>query len=484
MYQGFTKKLTASLIVAALGGATFSAQAEQEFDIIVKLKNQNSPFSINAAQQQNMKASSANPVAYHKAQANIRKNQVNKFVSQAGIQPKFVYSNTYYGFAATVNQSQMDALQRNPNVEAVYRDKEYHLLDSQKTRFNNNSAAYKNRRKLVEWPQSVPQGPADSGSVSSSYKGAGQHVYVIDSGIDADHKDIAGNLGLSYAPEFCFRPGDTELCPYPYSDDNGHGTHVAGTIGAMDNDIDSLGVAPESTIHAVKVCSSAGSCPGSAILAGLNWSVFDMLGHGKPAVANLSLGGGDDEAAGTCTEDGYEGDHFVAEAYCNAAHQGMVIVVAAGNSSADAAGFSPAKFNSTIAVSSYVSYDAETGEAAFNDFSNWGEGANDWSSLPSGVITIAAPGNQIESLNRTHANTRLSGTSMASPAVAGGAALVLEKYPQAMDFSALQNVRQTLVDNATIPLSVIIDNATDTDDVYNQEFPHAEGLLNLEFLDE
>ena len=131
MYQGFTKKLTASLIVAALGGVAYSAHAEQEFDVIVKLKNQSSPFSISAAQQQNMKASLSNPVAYHKAQASIRKNQVNKFVNQAGIQPKFIYSNTYYGFAAKVDQSQMEALQRNPNVEAVYRDKEYQLLDSQ-----------------------------------------------------------------------------------------------------------------------------------------------------------------------------------------------------------------------------------------------------------------------------------------------------------------------------------------------------------------
>lgn len=479
MYQGFTKKLTASLIVATLSGAAFSAHAEQEFDVIVKLKNQNSPFSLSAAKQLNMKASS-NPVAYHKAQANLRKSKVNKFVNQMRIQPKFVYANAYYGFSATVNETQMTALQNNPNVEAVYRDVEYQLLDAQKTAFSKNYNSYKKRRKLVEWPQSVPQAPTDTGSLNSSYKGSGQHVYVIDSGIDADHKDIAANMGLSYAPEFCFRPGNSELCPYPYSDDNGHGTHVAGTIGALDNDIDTLGVAPEATIHAVKVCTAAGSCPGSAILAGLNWSVFDMLGHGQPAVANLSLGGGDSVDAGTCTADGYVGSHFVAEAYCNAAHQGMVIVVAAGNSSSDAAEFSPAKFDSTIAVSSYVSYDNSTGEAVFNEFSNWGDGANDWSSLPSGAITIGAPGNAIESLNRTHGNIKLSGTSMASPAVAGGAALVLEKYPQAMDYTALQNVRQILVDNAAIPSSVVLDSDPDSG---TSIYPHAEGLLNLEFLD-
>lgn len=480
MYQGFTKKLTASLIVAALSGVVYNAHAEQEFDVIVKLKNQDSPFSINAAQQQNMKASFSSPVAYHKAQAQVRKSRVSKFVNQMRIQPKFIYSNAYYGFSATVNEAEMRALKNNANVEAVYRDKEYKLLDSQKTRHGGNNNSYganKRNRNLVEWPQIVPQGPLESGSVDSSYKGDGQHVYVIDSGIDANHKDISANLGLSYAPEFCFRPGDSELCPFPYSDDNGHGTHVAGTIGALDNDIDSLGVAPAATIHAVKVCSSAGSCPGSAILAGLNWSVFDMLGHGQAAVANLSLGGGDEDPAGSCTVDGYEGDHFVAEAYCNAAHQGMIIVVAAGNSSADAAEFSPAKFDSTITVSSYTSYDADFGEAAFSAFSNWGDGANEWSDLPSGAITIGAPGNAIESLNRTHANTLLSGTSMASPAVAGGAALVLEKFPQSMDYTALQNVRQMLVDNATLPSIVIIDEGEEV-------YPHSEGILNLRFLDE
>ena len=69
---------------------------------------------------------------------------------------------------------------------------------------------------------------------------------------------------------------------------------------------------------------------------------------------------------------------------------------------------------------------------------------------------------------------------MASPAVAGGAALVLEKYPQAMDYSALQNVRQILVDNATIPSSVVLDSDPDSG---TSIYPHAEGLLNLEFLD-
>lgn len=467
----FNKKVLVTLCSMALLGTSQIAAAQESYNVIVKLKNPNSPFAISKADAKKT-ATPQSRAKFFRAQAKSRQLTAKSYARKMRIRPKHVYDTAYFGFSATVTKSQKEALQNDPNVEAVYEDKVYTIFNRNSKRYRT----YKTKRKLIEWPQVVPQAPLESGSTDSSYKGSGQHVYVLDSGADTYQKDLKANIGLGYAPVFCFRPGDNRLCPLPYSDDNGHGTHVAGTIAALDNDINSLGVAPEATIHPVKVCTYVGSCPGSAILAGLNWSVFDMLGRGKSAVANLSLGGGSDEEAGTCDANGYTGDNFIAESYCNAAHQGMVIVVAAGNSSADAAGFSPAKFDSTITVSSYATYDANNDKVAFSDFSNFGQGANTWSSVDSGVITIGAPGTKITSLNRTHANMSLSGTSMASPAVAGAAALVLEKHPQSLDFSALENVRKMLVDNAIYPGTVEIDDE-------DLSFPHSEGILSVRFLD-
>lgn len=489
------KKLTkktavASLVLAALSGAN-SAIASEKMDVIVKLKNNAAPFSVSASKSlSNQKLS---PQKLHQLQGQKRQAMVKQYLSANKISPKHVYSSVYTGFAATVSEKQLEILKNDPNVEAVYPDQMYKLyaptLSSNGSNFsaekgkkkNKAQRTYKKKRKLIDWPQQTPQAPAESGAMESSYKGSGQHVYVLDTGVDVKQNDIKDNLGLSYAPQFCAWPSDNRVCPMPFSDDHGHGTHVAGTIGALDNDINALGMAPEATIHAVKVCTAGGSCPGSSILAGLNWAVFDMLGHGKAAVANLSLGGPADQEAGVCDETGYTGDNFIAESYCNAAHQGMVVVVAAGNDSDDAAFYSPAGLDSTITVSSYTSYDSLSGEAVFTDFSNYGTGPNSFSDRESGAITIAAPGDGILSLNRTHATRGMSGTSMASPAVAGAAALVLEKYPQSMDFSAFLNVRQMLVDNATVPAFYSTEPDSDGNPL---DFPHEEGLLNVRFLDE
>ncbi|WP_196139566.1 S8 family serine peptidase [Aliikangiella sp. G2MR2-5] len=487
MKKIFKKTLVSSLVLAA-ASMSHIASASNEQNVIVKLKNPSASFSISASQKDTLNVS---PQAFHQKQGKLRLANVKSFIQKNQIKPKHVYSNVYSGFSATLTQDQIDSLLKDPNVAAVYPDKIYNIYGAslnknapEQLKASKKSKAQKTtkrKRKLIDWPQVVPQGPADSGAMISSYRGNGQHVYVLDTGVDVNQNDIKDNLGLSYAPEFCHWPGDNKVCPMPFSDDHSHGTHVAGTILASDNDINALGMAPEATLHAVKVCSNVGSCPGSTILAGLNWAVFDMLGRGTASVANLSLGGPTDEDAGVCDENGYAGDNFIAESYCNAAHQGMVIVVAAGNDSDDASGYSPAGLDSTITVSAYSSYDPETGEAVYTNFSNYGVGSNTWSDRESGVITIAAPGESILSLNRTHATTRMSGTSMAAPAVAGAAALVLEKYPQAMDFSAMQNVRQLLVDNATIPAFYSTKPDSDGNEL---NFPHEEGLLNLLFLDD
>ena len=472
------KKLIASMVIAALSSTAGSVLANDTFDVIVKLKDGNQPFVVS-----NKEADSKGLTLSqrHAELGQQRKLNVEGFTTKNKISTKHVYNNVYYGFSASVTQAQLDELKRDPNVAGVYEDKILHIVGSKgHGNFSPAHQTYKKRRTIVDWPQIVPQAPAESGAADSSYRGAGQHVYVIDTGIDTSQNDLADNLGDSYAAESCGWPDDVRLCPESYSDDHGHGTHVAGTVAAADNAINALGIAPQATVHAAKVCTKEGSCPTSSILDGLNWAVSDMLGRGQPAVANLSLAGPADGDAGECSDTGYIGDDVVAESYCNAAHQGMVIVVAAGNSSDDAALYTPAGFDSTITVSSYTSYDDLTGEAVFTNFSNYGQGPNDWSTRESGAITIAAPGDTILSLNRTHAVRNMSGTSMASPAVAGAAALVLEKHPQAMDFTAMQNVRQLLVDNATFPAVY----STEPDGDIELNFPHEEGLLNVRFLDE
>ncbi|WP_444995228.1 S8 family serine peptidase [Aliikangiella sp. IMCC44359] len=467
------KNLLASVVITALSTISASAYSADTYKVIVKLKNESAPFVIDSKQENAL--TSQNIRKTHQLQAAQRKMAVKSFVQTNQINAKHIYNHVYHGFAAEVTEKQMDLLKQNPNVEGVYKDINYYISAKEKPQKTT-----KKKRILIDWPQVIPQGPVDSGSINSSYTGKSQHVYVLDTGIDTRQNDIKDNLGLSYAPQFCHWPSDKKLCPMPFSDDHGHGTHVAGTIAASNNQINAVGVAPEATIHAVKVCSNAGSCPASAILAGLNWSVFDMLGRGEPAVANLSLGGSGSDP-GTCTADGYEGTNFVAESYCNATHQGMVIVVAAGNDAENAAEHTPASFDSTITVSSYKSYDTDTGEVVYSWFTNYGTGANDWSARESGVVTIAAPGSSVVSLNRTHATRSMSGTSMATPSVAGAAALIMEKFPQEMDYTAMLNVRQMLVDNATVATAYTTEP---DDDGVVVDFPHAEGLLNVRFLEE
>jgi len=442
------KKLVASMVFAAL--ASGSAAASETTDVIVKLKNNSAPFAVmNQTRTPQMMID----------QAAQRKIAVQSFVDQNEIQAKHVYNNVYYGFSASVTDGQMKALQDNPNVAGVYPDQILSIVDIPEG--YTPPFTTKEHRAIVDWPQVTPQGPADSGSVDSSYTGSGQHIYVIDTGVDVMQNDIKDNLGASYASEVC--AGD--YCDADYDDDHSHGTHVAGTAAAANNTINAVGIAPEATVHAVKVCTAAGSCPTSSILDGLNWSVADMTERGKPAVANLSLGGYDSSDKGVCDETGYTGEHVVAESYCDAAHAGMVVVVAAGNDADDASYYAPAGYDSTITVSSYTTYYPDFDEVAFTDFSNYGS-----------AITIAAPGSSVVSLNRTHATTTMSGTSMASPSVAGAAALVMEKHEQSMDYSAMANVRQMLVDNAIYPsIKYREDGSSGT---------HDEGLLDVRFLDE
>ena len=225
------------------------------------------------------------------------------------------------------------------------------------------------------------------------------HAYVIDTGIMASHSQFSGRLGASY--DAVTNGGNANDC-------QGHGTHVAGTVGGS-----TYGIAKEVKLHAVRVLDCNGSGANSGVIAGMDWVANN---HVKPAVANMSLGGSADQA----TDDAVNRLH----------NAGVTVVVAAGNNSGNACSYSPARAANAITVGSTTNTDARS------SFSNYGS-----------CLDIYAPGSNIVSagISSSTATATMSGTSMASPHVAGVAALYLASNPNATP----AQVRNALVDNAT-----------------------------------
>lgn len=225
-------------------------------------------------------------------------------------------------------------------------------------------------------------------------------AYVIDTGILATHSQFGGRV-VGGATAVSDGRGT--------SDCNGHGTHVSGTIGGS-----TYGIAKSVTLVPVRVFGCTGGAANSTIIAGMDWV---RTNHVKPAVVNMSLGG---PAAST-----------IDTAANNLINAGVTVVVAAGNDNMDACGFSPARVANAITVGSTTSTDARS------SFSNFGT-----------CLDLFAPGSSITSAwwTSTTATNVISGTSMASPHVAGAAALVLEGSPSASPAT----VRNTLVNKATL----------------------------------
>jgi subtilisin len=264
--------------------------------------------------------------------------------------------------------------------------------------------------------------------------GAGINVYVIDTGIDPGHRDL--NVKGGYAVETCKGGG----CAAAWDDDHGHGTHVAGTIGAKDNDVDVVGVAPGVDLWAVKVLAKSGSGTRSGVIAGINW----IAGHktGVARVANMSLGGSGSKT-GTCASNGFTGSDSYHQAICNATRAGVVFAVAAGNSGANATGAVPAAYWDTV-----VTVSATNSNDNWPSWSNWGTLSGTWIPTASAPVAIAAPGVSVLSTRAGGGTTTMSGTSMAAPHVAGALALYLRKHGQNTNYSAYSNARTWLVNNA------------------------------------
>ena len=231
---------------------------------------------------------------------------------------------------------------------------------------------------------------------SGANAGAGVKVAVVDTGIDLTHPDLAANIVGGY------NAIDPTKSP---TDDNGHGTHVSGIIAGIDNTIGVLGVAPRASLLAVKVLNRQGSGYYSDIIEGIGWSVDNGA-----QVINMSLGGTYDSTA-------------LHSAIVSAVNAGVVVVAAAGNSGPgdNTVGY-PAKYPEVIAVS------ATTSSNTIASYSSRGP-----------EVDLAAPGSSIFSTYKGGAYQTLSGTSMASPHVAGAVALVI-----ASGVSGVDNVRTVL----------------------------------------
>jgi subtilisin len=318
----------------------------------------------------------------------------------AGVSVVHRYRHALNGYAAEMTPAALAAVKADSRIHIVSAD-----------------------RVMRATAQTLPTGiDRIDGELSSTASGNGSgsvnvNVAVIDTGIDPSHPDLNVVGGRDCAPGLGF------------NDLNGHGSHVAGTIAARDNGIGVVGVAPGANLYAVKVLTDAGVGLTTDIICGIDW-VTSTRTDANPAndiaVANMSLGGGgtDDNNCGNSNNDAYH------KAICNSTAAGVVHVVAAGNDGVDFRSTAPATYGEVLTVTAIADFNGAPGGGAAStcrsdvddteaNFSNWAVLAADQNH------TIAAPGVCINSTYMAGMYNTISGTSMASPHVAGVAALCI-----------------------------------------------------------
>jgi subtilisin family serine protease len=322
-----------------------------------------------------------------------------------GARVSHVYGTALKGYAATLTARAAARVALAPGVAWVEVDRVFHATD-----------------------QTLPTGvDRIEGDVGSQAAGDGSGsvsapaIAIIDSGIDLDHPDLNVIAGVTCSGADPLR----NRCAIGGEDDDGHGTHVAGTVAAKDDGEGVVGMAPGAPLVAVKVLKN-GSGYVSWIVAGINWVAANAASK-NIKVANMSLGGSglDDANCGNTNNDA------IHKAICNLVKsKGVTLVVAAGNSARNLAKLVPAAYNEVLTVTAVADFDGQPGGAGAAtcrsdvddtaaDFSNWAVKLSDQKH------TIAAPGVCILSTWPGGGFHAISGTSMATPHIAGTVALCL-----------------------------------------------------------
>ncbi|MFB7274391.1 S8 family peptidase [Streptomyces sp. NPDC056244] len=309
-------------------------------------------------------------------------------VAEYGGTVEHTYSAALNGYAANLSPEQARRLAADPAVDKVFQDSEVHALATQ----TNPPSWGLDRIDQAALPLNQQYTYPDTA-------GQGTTVYVIDTGVRITHQDFGGRASYGYDAV----DGDNTA-----QDGNGHGTHVAANVAG-----NVYGVAKKARIVGVRVLNNAGSGTTAGVIAGIDWVTQN---HSGPSVANMSLGGGANAALDTAVQ--------------NSINSGVTYAVAAGNNGLNAQNYSPARVADAITVGATTSTDARA------SYSNYGT-----------RVDLFAPGSAITSAWNTSdtASSSISGTSMATPHVAGAAAIYLAGHTTATP----AQVATALVNGAT-----------------------------------
>ena len=365
-------KPTTQVLAAAIGAVVMCATttAAAQADLLFAKQPVEGQYIVVLKDDVALLADEASTMAGRRAPA-VR-DIARQMGAEHGVQVTHSYQNVLRGFVVRADDRALARLMMDDRVAYIEEDGVVSIKATQ-----NNATWGLDRIDQRDRPL--------NGTYVYDTTASNVYTYIIDTGVRPTHNDFGGRVISGYT---AINDGNGS------NDCNGHGTHVAGTVAG-----NTWGVAKGARIVPSRVLGCNGSGTNSGVIAGMDWVASN---HVKPAVANMSLGGG----ASTTTD----------QAVTRMRNAGVTVVVAAGNDNANACNYSPARSSSAITVGSTASNDSRS------SFSNFGN-----------CVNIFAPGSSITSAWHTSnsATNSISGTSMAAPHVAGVAALYLADNPSA-----------------------------------------------------